>query len=120
MTIKEELRKQLQQAKAKQTEVERNLEAEARVMIEELVIPKFRECAKAFPLSPLLAIRFHNNIGCWCYTSNVDDWEYRKQPPYDYKVVDKAVEIAKDYDIEAEVIDDGAGGTIHNFTLTLL
>lgn len=119
MTIKEELKKQLQQAKAKQTEEERNLEAEAKVMIEEFLIPKFREIAKAYPLAPYLVVKFHSNIGCWCYTSNIDDWEDRKESAYDYKVVSKAIHIAKEYDITAEVTDDGAAGTLFHFSLKL-
>lgn len=119
MTIKEELKEQLQQAKAKQAEAERNLEAEAKAMIEEFLIPKFREIAKAYPFALYLFVNFHSNIGCWCYTSNIDDWEDRKESSYDYNVVFKATHVASEYDITAKVTDDGSGGTLFNFSLKL-
>ncbi|MCI8362300.1 MAG: hypothetical protein HFJ41_04085 [Clostridia bacterium] len=119
MTIKEELKEQLKQAKAKQSETERDLEAEAKVMIEEFLIPKFREIAKTYPLNSLLYVDFNSNIGCWYYTSNIDGLEGRKKSSYDYKVVSKAIDIANEYDIEAKTTDDGAGGTWLKFSLKL-
>lgn len=97
MTIKEELKEQFQQAKA-------------RAMIEEFLIPKFREIAKAYPLAPYLTIKFHHIAGCWFYTSNIDDWEDKKEAQYDYEVVNKALKIAKEYDIEP--YDSGKGETL--------
>lgn len=88
-------------------------------MIEEFIIPKFRKIAEIHPTSSFLSIRLHSNIGCWYYTSDIDSLENRKDSPYDYSVVSRAVKIAKDFDIEAKKFDDGGGGDIFSFTLDL-
>ena len=119
MSIKSELKANLQKVREKQAEKDRNLDLEARKMIEEFIIPKFRKIAESQPTESYLRIEFHNNIGCWCYTSNIESWNYRKDSKYDYQVVCKAVEIAKDFDIEAKKSDDGGGGTTLSFTLDL-
>ena len=119
MSIKSELKANLQKVRAKQTEKDRNLDLEARIKIEEFIIPKFRKIAESQPTESYLRIEFHNNIGCWCYTSSIDSWNYRKNSQYDYQVVCRAVEIAKDFDIEAKETDDGGGGTRLSFTLDL-
>lgn len=119
MSIRSELKANLQKVRKKQTVEEQNLELQARKMIEEFIIPKFRKINEKHPTSSFLEIEFHNNIGCWCYTSDIDSWESRKESPYDYSVVSKAVKIAKDFDIEAKRIDDGSGGDTFSFTLDL-
>ena len=88
-------------------------------MIEEFVIPKFREIADVQPTSSILRIDFHSNIGCWNYTSNINNWDKRKNSPYDYPVVSKAVKIAFKFDIEGKITDDGSGGDTLSFILDL-
>ncbi len=119
MSIRSELKANLQKVRKKQTVEEPNLELQARKMIEEFIIPKFRKINEEHPTSSFLKIEFHSNIGCWCYTSDIDSWENRKESPYDYSVVSKAVKIAKDFDIEAKKVDDGSGGNTFSFTLDL-
>ena len=119
MSIRSELKANLQKVRKKQTVEEPNLELQARKMIEEFIIPKFRKINEKHPTSSFLKIEFHNNIGCWCYTSDIDRWEDRKESPYDYLVVSEAVKIAKDFDIEAKQADDGSGGDTFSFTLDL-
>lgn len=119
MSIKSELKANLQKVRCKQTEMDRSLESKARKMIQEFIIPKFRKIAESQPTNSYLSIEFHSNCGWWCYTSSIDSWDCRKDSEYDYMVVYRAVEIAKDYDIEAKKSDDGAGGTTFSFTLDL-
>ena len=119
MSIKSELKEKLQKVRGMQTEEERKLENAARKMIEEFIIPKFRRIAELNPTSSFLRIEFHSNIGCWCYTSDIDKWEDRKKSPYDYSVVSKAVKIAIEFDIDAKKTDDGGGGDTFCFTLDL-
>lgn len=118
MSIRSELKAKLQKVKGEQTEQERNLEVEAKKMIEEFIIPKFREIADKQTTS-FLWIDFHLNIGCWCYSSNIDHWSERKASPYDSSVVSKAIHLAKDFEIETKESDDDAGGTIYSFVLDL-
>lgn len=119
MSIRTELKEKLHKVTNKQAEEERRLELEAIKMIEEFVIPKFREIADAQPTSSILRIDFHSNIGCWNYTSNINNWDKRKNSPYDYSVVSKAVKIAFKFDIEGKIIDDGSGGDTLSFILDL-
>lgn len=119
MSIKSELKANFQQAKANQNKKERDLECEAKKMIEEFIIPKFRDIAKTYPLSPCLSIKFYYNIGGRYYTSNIDSLMDRKKSPYDYHVVYKAIELAEQFDIEADSIDDGEGGRMLSFVLNL-
>lgn len=119
MSIRSELKANLQKGRENQSEEERKLEIEARKMIEEFIIPKFRKIAEIYPTSSLLRIEFHSNIGCWCYTSDIDKWEDRKKSPYSYFVVSKAVKIAIEFEIEAKKTDDGSGGDTFCFILDL-
>ena len=119
MSIRSELKANLQKGRENQSEEERKLEIEARKMIEEFIIPKFRKIAEIYPTSSLLRIEFHSNIGCWCYTSYIDKWEDRKKSPYSYSVVSKAVKIAIEFEIEAKKTDDGSGGDTFCFILDL-
>ncbi len=120
MSIKSELKaKYLQNVQKEQSKNDQNLELEARKMIEEFIIPKFRKIAEKQPTSSYLSIKFHNNIGCWCYTSNIDSWNCRKDSQYNFQVVYKAVKIATEFDIEATKTDDGSGGTTLSFSLDL-
>ena len=59
MSIKSELKAKLQKVREMQTEEERKLEIEARKMIEEFLIPKFRKITEIHPTSSLLRIEFH-------------------------------------------------------------
>ena len=108
MSIRTELKEKLHKVLNEQAGEERRLELEAIKMIEEFVIPKFREI-----------VDFHSNIGCWNYTSNINNWDKRKNSPYDYPVVSKAVKIASQFDIEGKITDDGSGGDILSFILDL-
>lgn len=119
MSIKTELKAKYQNCKKIQTEEEQRLEIEARRMINKFIIPKFRKISEIYPSLPVLTIKFHSNMGCWRYTSDIDRWEERKQSPYSYPVVSLAVKIAGEFDIEAEKIDDGSGGDTLCFVLNL-
>ena len=78
MSIRTELKEKLHKVLNEQAGEERRLELEAIKMIEEFVIPKFREIADVQPTSSILRIDFHSNIGCWNYTSNINNWDKRK------------------------------------------
>jgi len=119
MSIKSELKANLQKAREKQAEKERDLELEARKMIEKFIIPEFRRIAESRPTASFLEIEFHNNIGGFFYTSTINSWEYKKTSQYDPTIVCKAIEIAQDFDIEAKSRDDGGGGRVYSFTLDL-
>lgn len=119
MSIKTELKAKLQKTRENQEKKGREIQSEARKFIEEFIIPKFREISDEEPTYDYLWITFHNNIGCWNYTSNFDDWNHRKKSKYDYEVVSVAVELAKEFDIEANKCDDGAGGKDLTFVLNL-
>ena len=119
MSIRTELKEKLHKVTKKQAEEERRLELEAIKMIEEFVIPKFRKIADVQPTSSVLRIDFHNNIGGFNYTSDIDNWNNRKRSPYDFYVVLRAVKIAPRYDIEGEITDDGSCGDTLSFILDL-
>lgn len=119
MSIKTELKAKLQKTRENQDKKERDIQSEARKFIEEFIIPKFREISDKEPTYDYLYITFTNNIGCWYYTSNIDKWENRKDSEYDYDVVSVAVELAKEFDIEANKCDDSAGGKDLTFVLNL-
>lgn len=100
MTIKEELKEKLQ--KARETEAKRN--EEAKKLIEEFIIPHFREIAEIFPLKSYMEIKFlriYERIG---YKSIIDS---KRKLPYSYDTVCKAATVAKEYDIQAVISCDG-------------
>lgn len=119
MSIKTELKAKLQKNKENHQKKERDIQSEARRFIEEFIIPKFREISDKEQTSDYLYITFTNNIGCWYYTSSIDKWENRKDSEYDYEVVSMAVELAEEFDIEANKCGDGAGGKDLIFALNL-
>lgn len=123
MSIKSELKSKYQQAKLKEEQEKKekaqDLQAGARSFIENFIIPKFRKISEEKPTEGYLYIIFTNNIGCWRYTSNIDRWDSRKNSPYTYETVSAAVEIAKEFEIEASEKSDGAGGTSLSFWLDL-
>lgn len=119
MSIKTELKAKLQKNKENHQKKERDIQSEARRFIEEFIIPKFREISDKEQTSDYPYITFTNNIGCWYYTSSIDKWENRKDSEYDYEVVSMAVELAEEFDIEANKCGDGAGGKDLIFALNL-
>lgn len=119
MSIKDELKEIFQTSTGKRPCEEEKLKLEAKEIISEFIIPKFKKISEIYPTSSFLFIKFHHNMGCWCYTSNIDSWEDRKNSPYDYSTVSMAVKIAKDFDIDAEKYDDGSGGETLCFSLDL-
>jgi len=110
MSIKDELQRKLDsneqrnaelRAKSKaETEAKQKLEREARNMIDEFIIPKFREIASRSPKTTYLYIRFHYRTAfryrkVITYKSNIDDWNAPKSKPlfmsdYDWRVFDHA------------------------------
>ena len=99
----------------RQQEIEmRILEPVARKMLEEFIIPKFKEIAEEKP-SYILHIDFEFNIDTWFYRTNIDDITDRNISPYCFKVVRVAINLAKEYNIKAWKCDDGSGGTYITF-----
>ena len=107
MTIKEELREKLRQAKAKQWADEQAVEEEARKMIDEFIIPKFRQIATEKPAAEYLFIEMFDCLDSkWFYTSNIDTCEEMKLIPYDRDVIFAATNLAKKQDIEVVMCED--------------
>lgn len=116
MTIKDELKSKLKKSNEKEDD---ELELKATEMIEEFLIPKFREIAQKKPECDYLKITFHNNMGGWFYTSNIDDWSKRRKSPYKVSVVSKAVKIAYKFDIEARSLEENYVADDYEFVLDL-
>ena len=66
MNIIEKLKRKFLHEKARQTEEElyakRDVEAKAKVMIEEFLIPKFKHISDTCTLEPILFVNFNFNI----------------------------------------------------------
>ena len=72
-------------------------------------------------ITKLFYINFNrlNFINLTDNTININNWDKRKNSPYDYSVVSKAVKIAFKFDIEGKITDDGSGGDTLSFILDL-
>ena len=100
MTIKEELKEKLEQVKKSQSSDNQAIEEEAQKMIDEFIIPKFREIASKQPTADYLEIALYDMLLGWNYTTNID---YKKKVSYSREAIYTAAEIAVKYDIK--VID---------------
>ena len=87
------------------------LDSKAETFIEEFIIPLFRSTFELRPYEQKLSIKFHSNMGCWCYTTSAIGWGNRVNSPYEYEIVSHAVNLAAKHDIDAFEGDDGSGGT---------
>ena len=119
MSIKDELREKRSKVLQESRLEEQEMDSQAEKFIEEFIIPLFRTTFDARPNEAILYIEFHSNIGCWCYTTNVINWEKRKACPYKYEIVSRAVKLSTKYDIEAAKHDDGSGGDTFKFRLDI-
>ena len=117
MSIKDELRAKLKNQP--KTEVDLELEGKAIQMIEEFIIPKFRCIAESKPSLNYLEISFHDNIGGFFYTSDIDSWFNRRGCIYEKEVVEMAMKLAPRYDIEVFKINNSGGGDTYRFVLDL-
>ena len=117
MSIKDELKEKFKNRVKTQEELK--LEAEAINMLEEFIIPKFRDIANARPYLYCLEIAFHDNISGFFYTSDIDEYRSKKASPYKRDVVEMAVDIDYKYDIEACKVFNKLGGISYRFILDL-
>lgn len=103
MTIKEELTENYQKAIKRENErKEQNLQIDAIEFIEQFIIPEFRKIHQKKPTSNFVSIAFHQSeCEDLYYRTNLDICNDGTKSTYSIDVVEKAVELAKDFDINA-------------------
>lgn len=111
MSIRDELREKRYKKLKEDAKKNEELDSKAETFIKEFIIPLFRSTYELRPFETILCIKFHYNMGCWCYTTSAIGWKEREKSPYEYKTVSHAVNLAAKHDIDAFESDDGSGGT---------
>ena len=112
-------KEKLKQSETALTKSEKELEAEARKMIEDFIVPLLNKSISKNPLfsafihfvkysEPLFSLS-------WFYTTSLSaPWNCKKSP-YSCEVVSKAVELAHEFNIEAYEEYDGSDCTVFSF-----
>lgn len=119
MSIRSELKANWQAKYGKPlTDKDRLLSIEAKELIEEFLIPLFRGMAELCPSKQNFSVSFVYDANGLYYFSTVNRWEYRKVSPYSEPVILRAMNLAKDYAIDAKAEDFGFG-VIYKFELDI-
>lgn len=119
MSIRSELRANWQAKYGKpMTSRERICYMDAKEMIEEFLIPHFREMAQQCPSKQNFSVSFIFDANGIYYFSTIRSFENRKVSPYSEPVILQAMNLAKDYAIDAKSEDFGLG-VIYKFEVDI-
>lgn len=118
MSIRSELRANWQARYGAMTSQEWMNDIEAKEMITEFLIPHFREMAQQCPSKQNFSVFFIFDANGIYYFSTIRSFENRKVSPYSEPVILQAMNLAKDYSIDAKAEDFGLG-VIYKFEVDI-
>ena len=107
MTIKEELKKKLEQVKKNQLTKNQAIDEESRRVLNDFLIPKFREIAVKRPTEDYLEIHMSDCLNnWWMYTSNIDTYMELKRVSYSKEAVFNVKKYAEEAGIKVVICED--------------